>query len=51
MLWFDSVHLTNTKYFIHGPFHFDAHDDIIQPNQYVALTHWEFLLIFVTSLV
>ena len=51
MLWFDSVHLTNNKYFIHGPFHFDAHDDIVQPNQHVALTHWEFLLIFVTSLV
>ena len=36
MLWSDSVHLTDTKYFIHGPFNFDAHDDIIQPNQYVA---------------
>ena len=46
MLWSDSVHLTDTKYFIHGPFNFDAHDDIIQPNQHVVLTHWEILFYF-----
>ena len=39
MLQSDSVHLTDTKYFIHGSFNFDAHDDIIQPNQHVYLTH------------
>ena len=43
MLWSDYVNLTDPKYFIHGPFHFDAHDDIIQPSQNVALTHWELL--------
>ena len=34
ILWFDSVHLTDTKYFTHGPFNYDAHDNIIQLNQY-----------------
>ena len=43
MLWSDSVHLTDSKYFIHGLFNYDAHADIIQPKQRVALTHWEFL--------
>ena len=46
MLWSDSVHLTDHKYFIRGPFNYDVHDDIIQPNQNVALTHWEFLFYF-----
>ena len=49
MLWSNSVHLTDTKYFIHGPFNFDAHDNIIQPDQHVALTHWEFLFSFCTQ--
>ena len=40
MLWSDFVHLTDTNYFIHGPFNYDDHDDIIQPNHHVALTHW-----------
>ena len=46
MLWSDFVHLTDTNYFIHGPFNYDDHDDIIQPNHHVALTHWEFLFSF-----
>ena len=46
MLWSDSVHFTDPKYFIHGPFNYDAYGDIIQPNQNVALTHWEFLFYF-----
>ena len=44
----DSVHLTDTKYFIDGPFNFDAHDGVIQPNHHVALTHWG--LLFKTTL-
>ena len=46
MLWSDSIHLANTKYFIHDPFNYDAQYDIIQPKHHVALTHWEFLLSF-----
>ena len=46
MLWSDSVTLTDSNYFIHGPFNYDAHTDVIQPKQHVALTHWEFLLSF-----
>ena len=46
MLWSDSVHLTDPKYFIHGPFNFDAHDDNIQPHQNVTLTNWEFFFSF-----
>ena len=46
MLWSDSVHLTDPKYFIYGPFFYDAHDDIIQPKQHIILTHWEFPLSF-----
>ena len=46
MLWSDSVHLTDSKYFIHGPFNYDAHTDIIQSKQHVTLIHWEFLLSF-----
>ena len=29
MLWSDSVHLTDAKYFIHDSFNYDAHDDFI----------------------
>ena len=46
MLWSDSVTLTDSNYFIHGPFNYDAHTDVIQSKQHVALTHWEFLLSF-----
>ena len=51
MLSSDFMHLTDTEYFIHGPFNYDAHDDTIQPNQHVALNHWKVLLYFVISLV
>ena len=27
MLWFDSVHLTDPKYSIRGPFDYDVHDE------------------------
>ena len=46
MLWSDSDTLTDSNYFIHGPFNYDAHTNVIQPNQYVALTHREFLFSF-----
>ena len=46
MLWSDSVHLTDSKYCIHGPFNYDEHIEIIQLKQHVALNHWEFLLSF-----
>ena len=46
MLWSDFVHLTDPKYFIRDPINFDAHADSIQPNQNVALTHWEFFILF-----
>ena len=45
MYWSDSLHITDTKYFIHIPFNFDAHDGIIQPNQHVALINCEFLFL------
>ena len=44
MLWSNSVILTDSNYFIQGPFNYDAHTDVIHPKQHVALTHWEFLL-------
>ena len=46
MLWSASVHLTDSKYFIHGIFNYDDHTDIKQSKQHVSLTHWEFLLYF-----
>ena len=46
MLWSDSVHLNDTKNFIHDPFNYNVHEDIIQSKQYVALTHWKFLFSF-----
>ena len=33
MLRSDSIHFTDTKYFIHGPINYDDHDDIIQPKK------------------
>ena len=46
MLWSDSAHLTDTKYFAHGSFNYDIRDDIIQPKKHVVLTHWKFLFYF-----
>ena len=51
MLWSDSVTLTDSNYFIHGPFNYDAHTDVIQTEQHIALTHWECLLFFSADLV
>ena len=46
MVWSNSEHLTETKYFIHGSFNYDDHEDIIQPKQYMTLSRWKFLLYF-----
>ena len=45
ILWTDSVHLTDSSYFLHGQFNFDSQSDIISANQYIPLLHWEFLLL------
>ena len=50
MLWTDSVHLTDSSYFIHGPFNFDSLSDVIYAKQFVDLRHWEFLLTSCTAL-
>ena len=42
--WTDSVHLTDPSCYLHGPFNFDSHSDVITAKQHVALTHWEYLL-------
>ena len=44
MLWTDSIHLSDSSCFIHGPFNFDSRSDVISAKQFVALRHWEFLL-------
>ena len=44
ILWTDSIHLTDPSCFLHGRFSFDTRSDVIKPKQYIALTHWEFLL-------
>ena len=49
ILWYDLVHLTDSKYFIHEQYSYDAHDDIIQSNQHVVLTRWEFYFLSVTK--
>ena len=44
ILWTNSIHLTNTSCYLHGPFNFEPHSDIISAKQHVALTYWEYLL-------
>ena len=44
MLWSDSVHLTDSSCFIHGPFNFESRSDLISVKQFVALCHWEYPL-------
>ena len=40
----DSIHLTDPSYYLHGPFNFDSHSDVITAKQHVALTQWEYFL-------
>ena len=44
ILWIDSVHLTDTSCYLHGPFKFDSHSDVITTKQHVVLTHWDYLV-------
>ena len=44
ILWTDSVHLTDTSCYLHGPFNFDSQSYIMSTNTYIALRHWEFLV-------
>ena len=44
ILWTDSIHLTEISCYLHEPFNFESHSDIISSKQHVALTHWEYLL-------
>ena len=44
ILWTDYIHLTDTSCYLHEPFNFESHSDIISVKQHVALTHWEYLL-------
>ena len=50
MLWSDSVNLTDSSCFIHEPFNFDSHSDVISAKQFVALCHWEYLLTYFITL-
>ena len=50
ILWKDSVHLTDPSCYLHDPFNFDSHSDVITPNQHVALTHWESLFTLCNTL-
>ena len=44
ILWTNSIHLTDSSCYLHGPFNFDAHSNVIIAKQYIALTHWEYIL-------
>ena len=48
--WIDSVHLIDTSCFIHGSFNFDSRSDVIKSKQYVALSHWEFIITHCSTL-
>ena len=43
ILWTESVHLTDTSFFLHRLFNFDSQSDIISANHHIGLLHWEFL--------
>ena len=53
ILWTDYIRLIDPSCFLHGPFDFDARSDVIKLKQYVALTHWKFILTrcFILSIV
>ena len=44
ILWSGSIYLTDTSCYLHGPFNFETHSDIISAKQHVALIHWEYPL-------
>ena len=39
-LWKDSAHLTDSSCYLHSPFNFDSHSDVIMAKQHISLTHW-----------
>ena len=43
--WTDTVHLTDASCFIHYSFNCDSRSNIISTKTFIALGHWEFLLI------
>ena len=53
IIWTYSIYLTDPSCFFHEQFNVDARSDVIKPKQYIALTHWEFLLTrcFVLSII
>ena len=50
ILWTDSVNLTDPSCYLHGPFNYNSHSDVIKTNQHVALTHWEDLFTICNTL-
>ena len=49
-MWTDSVHLTESSYYLHGFFSFDSRSDIIIAKKFIVLAHWEYLLRFYNTL-
>ena len=49
-LWTNSVHLTDSYCFIHGPFNFDSLSDIVSAKQFIVLSDSEFLFISCNTL-
>ena len=50
MLWTDSIHLSDSSCYIHGPFNFDSRSDVISAKQFVTLRHWKLLLTSIIAL-
>ena len=44
ILWTDSVHLTDSSCYLHSPFNFYSHSDVIIAKQHIALKYWEYIL-------
>ena len=40
----DSIHLTESLCYINEPFIFESRSGIIKAKEYIALSHWEFIL-------
>ena len=45
MPWADSVSLNLIKYCLHDPCAFEPKQDVVRSNQFIILTHWEYLLL------
>ena len=42
--WTDSIHLTESFRYLHGPFNVDSRLDVIIAKIFIALRHWEYTL-------